>query len=61
MFGTFPDGVAVPRHFLFRDSHDRIERIRADYSGQHLAHVMAALDTTPDALAATPRTQGVAS
>lgn len=61
VFGTFPDGVAVPRHFLFRDSHDRIERIRADYSGQHLAHVMAALDTTPDALAATPRTQGVAS
>lgn len=36
-----------PRQFLFRDSFGAVERIQADFSAPHLAHVIAALNTTP--------------
>jgi hypothetical protein len=41
-----------PRQFIFADGTGGVERIRADYSGPHLAHVRAALDTTPSQRAA---------
>ncbi|WP_175497003.1 ATP-binding protein [Actinopolyspora alba] len=49
VFATFPDGRSreKARHFLFRDSRNNVERIRADFSAPHLAHVLSALNTTP--------------
>lgn len=38
-----------PRQFIFADGAGGVERIRVDFSGEHLQHVCAALDTTPDA------------
>jgi hypothetical protein len=39
----------APRQFIFGDGAGGVERIRVDLSGRHLAHLTAALDTTPDA------------
>ena len=39
-----------PRQFIFADGAGGVERIRVDFSGAHLQHLCAALDTTPDAL-----------
>lgn len=39
----------APRQFIFGDGAGGVERIRADFSGPHLAHLTTALDTTPDA------------
>ncbi len=39
----------APRQFIFGDGAGGVERIRIDFSGQHLEHLVAALDTTPDA------------
>lgn len=36
-----------PRQFIFGDGAGGVERIRADFSGPHLQHLRAALDTTP--------------
>src|SRR5690606_22834516 len=36
-----------PRQFLFADGAGGVERIRVDFSGPHLDHLRAALDTTP--------------
>lgn len=36
-----------PRQFIFGDGAGGVERIRIDFSGQHLSHLRAALDTTP--------------
>lgn len=38
-----------PRQFLFADGADGVERIRADFSGDHLSGLRTALDTTPGA------------
>ena len=38
-----------PRQFIFADGAGGVERIRVDFSGDHLAPLCAALDTTPDA------------
>jgi len=57
VFATFPGGARKTqneeksRHFLFRDSYGNVERIRADYSAPHLAHVLDALNTTPGEIA----------
>jgi hypothetical protein len=40
----------TPRQFIFADGAGGVERIRVDFSGAHLQHLCAALDTTPDAL-----------
>ncbi len=40
----------APRQFIFGDGAGGVERIRVDFSGPHLEHLCAALDTTPDAL-----------
>jgi AAA-like domain len=39
-----------PRQFIFGDGAGGVERVRVDFSGAHLEHLCAALDTTPDAL-----------
>ena len=39
----------APRQFIFGDGAGGVERIRVDFSGKHLAHLVQALDTTPDA------------
>ncbi|WP_243659117.1 ATP-binding protein [Tamaricihabitans halophyticus] len=39
-----------PRQFIFADGAGGVERIRADFSGEHLEHLRGVLDTTPDAL-----------
>jgi hypothetical protein len=39
----------APRQFIFGDGAGGVERIRVDFSGPHLSHLVAALDTTPDA------------
>lgn len=39
-----------PRQFIFADGAGGVERVRVDFSGTHLQHLCAALDTTPDAL-----------
>jgi hypothetical protein len=36
-----------PRQFIFNDGAGGIDRIRVDFSGPHLTHLRAALDTTP--------------
>ncbi|EHY90410.1 ATP-binding protein [Saccharomonospora azurea] len=36
-----------PRQFVFADGAGGVERIRVDFSGPHLDHLRAALDTTP--------------
>jgi hypothetical protein len=43
-----------PRQFVFGDGAGGVERIRVDFSGPHLAHLVEALDTTPDALREVP-------
>ncbi|HEY3894894.1 MAG TPA: ATP-binding protein [Pseudonocardiaceae bacterium] len=40
----------APRQFIFGDGAGGVERVRVDFSGAHLEHLCAALDTTPDAL-----------
>jgi hypothetical protein len=40
----------APRQFIFGDGAGGVERVRVDFSGTHLKHLCAALDTTPDAL-----------
>lgn len=40
----------APRQFIFGDGAGGVERIRVDFSGRHLEHLCAVLDTTPDAL-----------
>jgi len=40
----------APRQFIFGDGAGGVERVRVDFSGTHLEHLCAALDTTPDAL-----------
>ncbi|MGH3625356.1 MAG: ATP-binding protein, partial [Sciscionella sp.] len=40
----------APRQFIFADGAGGVERIRVDLSGQHLEHLRAAMDTTPDAM-----------
>jgi hypothetical protein len=37
----------APRQFIFGDGAGGVERIRIDFNGPHLAHLRAALDTTP--------------
>ncbi|MDQ3600531.1 MAG: ATP-binding protein, partial [Actinomycetota bacterium] len=44
---TERDGA--PRQFIFGDGAGGVERIRVDFSGPHLEHLVSALDTTPDA------------
>ncbi|HET8642595.1 MAG TPA: ATPase, partial [Pseudonocardiaceae bacterium] len=39
----------APRQFIFGDGAGGVERIRVDFSGHHLSHLAAVLDTTPDA------------
>jgi hypothetical protein len=39
----------APRQFIFGDGAGGVERIRIDFSGNHLDHLRDALDTTPDA------------
>ncbi|MDQ3988932.1 MAG: ATP-binding protein, partial [Actinomycetota bacterium] len=39
----------APRQFIFGDGAGGVERIRVDFSGPHLEHLVSALDTTPDA------------
>jgi hypothetical protein len=39
----------APRQFIFGDGAGGVERIRVDFSGSHLEHLVSALDTTPDA------------
>jgi hypothetical protein len=39
----------APRQFIFGDGAGGVERIRVDFSGPHLSHLVSALDTTPDA------------
>ncbi|MGH4012666.1 MAG: ATP-binding protein [Pseudonocardiaceae bacterium] len=39
----------APRQFIFGDGASGVERIRVDFSGEHLQHLCAVLDTTPDA------------
>jgi hypothetical protein len=46
--------IQGPRQFLFADGTGQIERIVADFSAPHLAHVMAAADTTPTRTLAEP-------
>jgi hypothetical protein len=40
----------APRQFIFADGAGGVERIKIDFSGPHLEHLRAALDTTPDAM-----------
>jgi hypothetical protein len=40
----------APRQFIFGDGAGGVERIRIDFSGNHLDHLRGALDTTPDAM-----------
>ncbi|MGH3622510.1 MAG: ATP-binding protein, partial [Sciscionella sp.] len=40
----------APRQFIFADGAGGVERIRVDLSGEHLEHLRAAMDTTPDAM-----------
>lgn len=57
--GRRPGGVqaaerdVAPRQFIFGDGNGGVERIRIDFSGPHLVHLRAALDTTPDSRRAT--------
>jgi hypothetical protein len=52
----------APRQFVFGDGNGGVERIRIDFSGPHLEHLRAALDTTPDALReGTDRARGEVS
>jgi hypothetical protein len=44
----------APRQFIFGDGAGGVERVRVDFSGAHLDHLCAALDTTPDALRGDP-------
>jgi len=45
-----------PRQFIFGDGAGGVERIRADFSGPHLEHLRAVMDTTPGSKdAAKPR------
>ena len=44
----------APRQFIFGDGAGGVERVRVDFSGAHLEHLCAALDTTPDALRGDP-------
>ncbi len=44
-----------PRQFIFADGAGGVERIRVDFSGPHLDHLRAALDTTPGATASSVR------
>jgi AAA-like domain len=49
-----------PRQFIFGDGAGGVERIRVDFSGPHLEHLRAAMDTTPgskDALPADSRSR----
>ncbi|MGQ0777269.1 MAG: ATP-binding protein, partial [Pseudonocardiales bacterium] len=39
----------APRQFIFGDGAGGVERVRVDFSGPHLEHLCAVLDTTPDA------------
>ncbi|MQA08034.1 MAG: ATPase [Pseudonocardiaceae bacterium] len=47
-----------PRQFIFADGAGGVERIRADFSGEHLEHLRTVLDTTPDALRDTVYSAG---
>ena len=38
----------APRQFIFGDGAGGVERIRIDLSGNHLDHLRAVMDTTPD-------------
>ncbi|HEX4702718.1 MAG TPA: ATP-binding protein [Pseudonocardiaceae bacterium] len=40
----------APRQFIFGDGAGGVERIRIDFSGNHLDHLRNVLDTTPDAM-----------
>jgi hypothetical protein len=40
----------APRQFIFGDGAGGVERIRIDFSGNHLDHLRGVLDTTPDAM-----------
>ncbi|GLY54835.1 ATP-binding protein [Lentzea sp. NBRC 102530] len=44
----------TPRSFIFADGTGGVERIKVDVSGDHLAGLRAALDTTPGETLATP-------
>jgi hypothetical protein len=44
----------APRQFIFGDGAGGVERVRVDFSGEHLQHLCTALDTTPDALRGGP-------
>jgi len=51
-----------PRQFIFNDGAGGIERIRVDFSGPHLDHLRAALDTTPGSVpAATTKSEPASS
>ncbi|WP_431875134.1 ATP-binding protein [Amycolatopsis sacchari] len=43
-----------PRQFIFGDGAGGVERIRVDFSGPHLEHLRAAMDTTPGSKDALP-------
>jgi hypothetical protein len=40
----------APRQFIFGDGAGGVERIRIDFSGNHMDHLRTVLDTTPDAM-----------
>jgi AAA-like domain/LAGLIDADG-like domain len=40
----------APRQFIFGDGAGGVERIRIDFSGNHLDHLRNVMDTTPDAM-----------
>ena len=43
-----------PRQFIFGDGAGGVERIRVDFSGPHLDHLRAVMDTTPGSKDAAP-------
>ena len=47
-----------PRQFVFGDGAGGVERIRVDFSGPHLDHLRAVMDTTPGSLDALPADRG---
>ncbi|RJQ80292.1 ATPase [Pseudonocardiaceae bacterium YIM PH 21723] len=46
-----------PRQFIFGDGAGGVERIRIDFSGQHLESLRQAMDTTPDAQRELPESR----
>lgn len=47
-----------PRQFVFGDGAGGVERIRVDFSGPHLDHLRAVMDTTPGSKDALPADRG---